>query len=97
MTGKRAPVHFDDMIAACESEATRIAVCQDFLVDTAIRKEPAPGELRRKEVFEAIVRLIEIVRVDEIILARIAVAVKRANEAIAREAVPDPDKTAATP
>jgi hypothetical protein len=66
-----AGVHFAEMIAVADAEAHRIVCSQDALVKARLRLLPAASELRRADVFRAIVRLIECVRADRTIIERL--------------------------
>lgn len=64
-------VTFEQMRMALTAEAERIGIVQKLLVDADMRKAPDPGYMKQKEIFEATVRLIDIVSTDDVILNRI--------------------------
>lgn len=69
-------VHFSEMEALCCSEASRIEVTQSALAGTEDRGKWHPEQLRKMEVFEAIVHLIDLVRADDVVLNRLRKAAK---------------------
>jgi hypothetical protein len=66
-----AGVTFSEMIDVCSGEASRIETVQLDLVEAGLRAAPSGEQLRRKQVFEAIIHMIDLVRGDQVILDRL--------------------------
>jgi hypothetical protein len=64
-------VRFSEMIDVLSAEASRIETVQRDLVESELRKAPDPGQLRRKQVLEAIIHMIDFVRGDQVIVDRL--------------------------
>jgi hypothetical protein len=64
-------VRFSEMIDVLSGEASRIETVQRDLVESGLRTAPDPGQLRRKQVLEAIIHMIDFVRGDPDIVARL--------------------------
>lgn len=65
------PTTFDRMSAAAAAEAGRIETVQATLVESGIRTEPDAGQLALRDDFDGIVRLIELIKNDKLILERL--------------------------
>lgn len=62
---------FDRMSAAAAAEAGRIEIVQAELVQAGLRSEPDKGQLALRDDFDGIVRLIELIKNDKLILERL--------------------------
>jgi hypothetical protein len=68
MTGSTT---FDRMSAAAAAEAGHIEIVQAALVEAGIRTEPDRGQLALRDDFDGIVRLIELIKNDTLVLERL--------------------------
>lgn len=66
-----------EMRDVAAAEARRIEVTQEALVAAELRKAADGGELRRRDVFDAIVRLIDACKSNEKIVAELRAFVGR--------------------
>lgn len=78
-----APVTLREMAALVEAEAERIGITQAHLIERGLRQTPAPTELRRREIFEAIGRLVDMVQSDSLITDRLRELVGKRRAALA--------------
>lgn len=62
---------FDRMSAAAAAEAGRIEIVQDALVLDGLRTAPDPQQLALRDDFDGIVRMIELIKNDRLIVERL--------------------------
>lgn len=68
----------DRMARAAQLEAERLEITQDFWVREGRLKEPMPNKVNLRDDFAGIVRLIDLIQSDKVILERLAAAGRRA-------------------
>ncbi|ODM71695.1 hypothetical protein [Bradyrhizobium elkanii] len=68
----------DRMQHTAQAEAERIEIVQDYWVREGTIKEPQPDQVARRDDFAGIVRLIDLIQSDQVILDRLDAAKKRA-------------------
>ncbi len=66
-----AGVTIPEMIGFLMREANSIEIRQNNLVEAGLRLAPHPDMVRDKEICEAIIHLIDLVRADQVILNRL--------------------------
>ncbi|WP_041748223.1 hypothetical protein [Bradyrhizobium cosmicum] len=71
-------------------EMERIEIVQDFWVKDGARRSPDPGQMRKRDDFAGIVRLIDIINSDTVMLDRLKSGLARA-QALRAAAVPASD------
>jgi len=64
-------VTMPEMTGFLMREANSIETRQNNLVEAGLRAEPHPDKIRDKEICEAIIHLIDLVRADQVILNRL--------------------------
>ena len=74
----------DRMLLTAQAEAERIEIAQDDWVRRGVLKQPEAGEAARRDDFAGIVRLIEIIQRDALMLERLKAG--RARQAAAGKA-----------
>lgn len=62
----------DRMRAAAADEATRIEITQDAMVAAGTIKEPSAAAIARRDDFAGVVRLIDLITSDAILLERLS-------------------------
>lgn len=67
----------DRMARAAQIEAERLEITQDFWVRDGRLKEPTPDKVALRDDFAGIVRLIDLIQSDKVILDRLAAASRR--------------------
>ncbi len=71
----------DRMQLAAHNEAERIEISQDGRVSCGMQKEPRPDQVLLRDDFAGIVRLLDTIKSDKVILDRLAERAKMAAEA----------------
>jgi hypothetical protein len=78
----------DRMLLTAQSEAERIEIAQDDWVRRGVLKQPEAREAARRDDFAGMVRLIEIIQSDALMLERLTAG--RARQTAAGKAPPAP-------
>lgn len=86
----------DRMQHTAELEAERIEIVQDYWVREGTIKEPQPDQVARRDDFVGIVRLIDLIQSDQVVLDRLDkrkqdMAAARAAGPAAQDDAPAPD------
>ncbi|WP_035679420.1 hypothetical protein [Bradyrhizobium liaoningense] len=76
----------DRMQLTAFEEMERIQIVQDFWVKDGARKEPAPDQVNKRDDFASIVRLIDIINSDKVMLDRLKEGLARASSLLAATA-----------
>jgi hypothetical protein len=83
------------MQLAAHNEAQRIEISQDGRVREGMLREPMPEQVRKRDDFAGIVRLLDTIMSDKVILDRLDERSFRAREAAAAEKVATGDEEVA--
>ncbi|UEM09033.1 hypothetical protein J4G43_030305 [Bradyrhizobium barranii subsp. barranii] len=69
--------NLDRMLRTAYAEMERIQITQDALVAEGLLKKADPGQLRRRDDYAGMVRLIEVITSDQVMLDRIKAGAAR--------------------
>lgn len=75
----------DRMARAAQIEAERLEITQDFWVRDGRLKEPMPDKVALRDDFAGIVRLIDLIQSDKVILDRLSAASRRTEAPVAAQ------------